>query len=222
MGLTHELVAHLRRPFTPEAVGFRADAKSADRAGRVRCVVYIDARLARERLSDVDPNWTAQYALEASYTGDPLGLQWYLPVRCDLTVCGVTRSGVGQAAVKAASANIVKAAHSDALKRAAVEFHIGAYLYAMRQFFAKEEHCWIDQGKVKSLNREAVVDLRKQYAAMIAHPAFGKRFGEPTEYGSIQDDERGTIPTEDGETPAALFVEKPARAPVRVKKVTGK
>lgn len=207
MTLTAEQTAHLRRPFTPEAVGFRADAAKPDRAGRVRCVVYIDARLARERLTDVDPSWWAEYEFVAVASGDPCGFQYYTPMRCELTVLGVTRTGFGQVATKGAGANTVKAAQSDALKRAAVEFHVGAYLYALKQFYAKATDCWIDGDKVKALNREAIIDLRKQYKKMIEHKLFVDRFGLATHYGEIEDNEKDTHTQE---VPASVTVGQPA------------
>ncbi|PID87047.1 MAG: hypothetical protein CSB13_01385 [Chloroflexi bacterium] len=49
-------------------------------------------------------------------------------VECTLTVCGVSKTDVGTAGD---SAEAAKAAYSDALKRAAVKFGIGRYLYSL-------------------------------------------------------------------------------------------
>ena len=49
-------------------------------------------------------------------------------VECTLTVCGVSKTDVG---TSGESADAAKAAYSDALKRAAVKFGIGRYLYAL-------------------------------------------------------------------------------------------
>lgn len=210
MSLTDAHRKELMRPFAPEAVGFRADAKTPDRSGNVRCVVYIDARLARERLSDVDPAWSAAPPVFlGAYTGDPIGLQCYLPVLQALTLHGVTRYGTGQATGQKASGNVVKAAVSDAFKRAAVEFHVGAYLYALKDFKAHQSDCWTVKDKdrngkeidvVKALNRSAILNLRKQYADMIEHQIFVDRFGTATQDGTHQDDDRGTDAPDDEPT----------------------
>jgi hypothetical protein len=215
--ITKEIQKELLRPFTAASVGFRADAKKPDRSGRVRCVVYIDSRLARERLFDIDPEWTAEYSYAATYTGDPCGFQFYTPIECRLTVLGVTRTGVGQSATKSPSANTVKSAYSDALKRAAVEFGIGAYLYAFKQFYAQEKDCYVLNGDVKALNREAVLDLRKQYTSMIANKLFQDRFGMPTEYGTLADDERGNTAPDDEQLPLSPA---PARTPPTIARRT--
>lgn len=200
MPLTDETVRELRRPFMPEAVGFRIDSKYP--SDKVRCVVYIDARLAKERLNDIDPNWTAVYRNVASTSGDPLGLREFMPVECDLTLCGVTRTGVGQSPRNQSGANIVKAAYSDALKRAAVEFSVGAYLYALKQFFVAKGGFYTGkdaQNKevVRGLTREGTSALRSDYKKWTAHKMFVERFGLPTDYGTLEDDDRGSLPVED-------------------------
>lgn len=53
---------------------------------------------------------------------------YYGGIRCDLTILGVSKQDVGTASM----AEQMKGAHSDALKRAAVKFGIGAYLYDLK------------------------------------------------------------------------------------------
>ena len=61
----------------------------------------------------------------------------YGGIRCSLTVLDVTRQDVGTVSM----ADQIKGAHSDALKRAAVKFGIGVYLYDLKNlqggFFEK-------------------------------------------------------------------------------------
>lgn len=222
MSITDEIVRELRRPFTPESVGFRVDAKHP--SDKVRCVVYIDARLAKERLNDVDPEWTAIYTALASTSGDPLGANSYMPIECALTVCGVTRVGVGQSPRKDASSNLVKAAYSDALKRAAVEFGIGAYLYALKSFTVGQGGYWTgkdNQGKevVKGLTRDGTNALRRDYKKWTGHEMFVARFGLPTEYGTLLDDDRGNVVADDDQqaqpTAGLPLVKRPEREAVR-------
>lgn len=115
---------HLRRPFTAEAIKFKVQAKwPQNRGGLV--VAYIDARQVIERLNAVIPDrWETTY--------EPLpGSKAMI---CHLTVCGRTRSDVGEAG------NSPKAAYSFALKRAGVHFGIAVSLYAMKaaEFLATE------------------------------------------------------------------------------------
>lgn len=181
----------LARPFTSHAVGFRADQKNA--TNRVRCLVYIDSRLARERLSDVDLNWTARY--------DPGA---FGGLECFVTVKGVTRSNVTDAP-KQGAANSQKSQYSDALKRAAVDFHVGAYLYSLPTF-------WVDangyykkaNGEVGGLNDKGISQLRMQYERAIATAEFKQRFGEPVDYGDAPDDERHAQ-IDDDEDPSAEY-----------------
>lgn len=198
--LTAAHVTHLRQPFTPEAVKWRADAKRPDGKGDVRCVLYIDSRLAIERLSEVDPCWTDSYKAIAASPGDPLGVRNFAPVLCALTVHGVTRYGMGQLGNTKEDSKYAKSVVSDALKRAAVQFGVGAYLYAMPVFKVPKGLCWVVNEKdersgkevevVKSLNKEAITSLRKQYAKVVEHKLFQQRFGEPIDYGDVADDER--------------------------------
>jgi hypothetical protein len=118
-----DAAVHLRRPFTPEAVKFKVQTTFGPRedkkAPRTGCLIvaYIDARLAVERLNLVCPAWEDEYTA----TSQPKFLQ------CSLTVCGLTRKDVGEAA------GLSKDQVSDALKRAAVKFGVGVSLYAIPQ-----------------------------------------------------------------------------------------
>ena len=121
-----EALEHLRRPVPPEAVSFKVQSEAA-RAGLV--VGYIDSRVVYERLNQVvGERWSYEFrpladGLRPTERGE--GQPSPLYVVCRLTVCGVTREDVGEGADP-------KAAFSDAVKRAAVPFGIGRFLYAMR------------------------------------------------------------------------------------------
>jgi len=62
-------------------------------------------------------------------------------VKCRLTVLGVTKEDVGEGGT-------LKAAFSDALKRAAVKFGVGRHLYEM-------EKVWVDLDERGQFDREA-------------------------------------------------------------------
>jgi hypothetical protein len=180
----------LRAPFTVAAVKFRPLEKP-NAKGVVSCLVYIDSRLAAERLSAVDPGWSSEYEVLA-------GPDQHMPVVCKLTVHGVTREGVGQNAGPAKDDKHAKMAFSDALKRAAVEFGVGASLYAMPRFAVDAQGYWIGNNqKVGGLTPLGVRGLRAQYQKAITEQGFVDRFGEPIDHGDYllpDEDAAGTVP----------------------------
>ncbi len=120
--------AALRAPFPAESVEWRPQGKTG--AGkRVQLLPYIDARDVQDRLDAVLGAGAWSFALT------PLAVEGgELRVALGtLTVHGVAKSDVGTASQWEAS----KGCASDALKRAAVHFGIGRYLYALPQV-------WVD------------------------------------------------------------------------------
>ena len=112
--------------YTAAAVKMKPQSVTKDQAkGLVS--YYIDARLAAERLTAaVGPGgWSEEYHVVST---DP---QAGLPIECRLTVLGVTRADVGQIAPGPLDDKAWKSAYSDALKRAAVKWGIGRYLYRL-------------------------------------------------------------------------------------------
>lgn len=183
MTLTPEDQKLLRRPFTAEAVRFRISGKITPNK-TVRVLTYIDARLAAERLTEVDADWTANYNFFAAREGDPVGRSENLPVACNLTVKGITRSDVGQNGDDSKDDKHVKSAVSDALKRAAVNFGVGAYLYTLGDQKINAGEYWVgSNGKAGGINEKGMKRLRAEYAKFIAAKAFRDRFGEPIDYG---------------------------------------
>jgi hypothetical protein len=88
---------------------------------------YIDARTCMEALDALDPNWSVVH-------GDPIIVgSEIIGVPCALTVNGITRSDVGAPS----SAEPIKGAYSDALKRAAVHHGIGRELYELPRIYVK-------------------------------------------------------------------------------------
>jgi Rad52/22 family double-strand break repair protein len=180
-----EALRHLRRPVPPEAVHFKV--QSEGRSGGL-IVGYIDSRTVSERLNlVVGERWSCEFrALEGSLLPIPAwaedGKPPALPVYavCRLSVCGVTREDVGEGATP-------KGAFSDALKRAAVAFGIGRFLYAMKS-------PWLDAGdgehelrRGRGAKPRLIIDrrteawLRERYAEWLARVA--EEFGEPLGHG---------------------------------------
>jgi hypothetical protein len=110
----------LAAPFPAHLVGWKAQTISKDRK-RALMVAYVDARAVMDRLDAVCPNdWTFEIEIITS-AGVPT-------VKGRLTVLGQTREDIGEAHGDGDAATL-KAATSDALKRAAVHFGVGRYLY---------------------------------------------------------------------------------------------
>lgn len=116
----NDAAEHLRRPFAPSVIRFKVQAtwpKDDPRNGLI--VSYVDARTISERLNYVvGGGWSTEFA----QWGDDTNL-----AVCHLTVLGITRSDIG----KGSSMEKEKAAFSDALKRAAIHFGPGAFLYKL-------------------------------------------------------------------------------------------
>lgn len=117
--LLSSIIEALKAPFPPGLEQYRAGATwGPDDAKKTRPLPYIDARAVFDRLDGVagPDNWSTE--LERLEQGIYL---------CRLTICGVTRTDVGQAGADEGEKD--KSGASDAIKRAAVQFGIGRYLY---------------------------------------------------------------------------------------------
>lgn len=123
--LTPEIVAALRAPFGADAVKWKIENNPKPNKTKALVVAYIDARDVGERLDMVvSGDWSDDYAVPQRGGQDVL--------ECRLTVCGVTRVDVGQS-------GSAKDLYSDAFKRAAVKFGIGAFLYRLPIVYAEAE-----------------------------------------------------------------------------------
>jgi hypothetical protein len=118
------LTAALAAPFPPDQVRFKPGVVTGNRA---LALVYVDARSIQDRLDEVlgVAGWQDEY--ESLPDGSVvcklrlrLGNEW------------ITKSDVGGPSEQPDEGDRRKAAFSDALKRAAVKFGIGRYLYRMK------------------------------------------------------------------------------------------
>ena len=120
---SQELVAALGAEFSPEEVEFLPRATSG---GMALGLPYIDARDVMRRLDAVvgPANWQFDF--------DVLSSDGKM-VRGKLTVFGVTKCDAGEASQEEEP---LKSAVSDALKRCAVHFGVGRYLYYLPRVWA--------------------------------------------------------------------------------------
>jgi hypothetical protein len=128
MSLNREVLEILGKPFDPKEVEVKIQAVNRDRT-RAQVVAYVDARTVLDRLDEtVGPTgWSDSYEVLTNGT-DSEGRR-LVEVKCTLTVLGVSKEDVGEG-------DSLKAAFSDALKRAAVKFGVGRYLYRLPKVWA--------------------------------------------------------------------------------------
>ena len=124
-----ELQERLAEPFDIRELKHRPQSAKGNRC---MALTYIDCRVVMDRLDDVVGvgNWQDEYNVLADGS-----------VICQLRVCldgnWITKTDVGSPSEQPDAGDRLKAAFSDALKRAAVKFGIGRYLYRLK-------NSWVD------------------------------------------------------------------------------
>lgn len=128
-GLTKEILKALAAPFPERAINWKPGKVMETKQGpRALAMAYLDARNIQERLdSVVGGHWEFHWE---PLIADPRPDE-PKAVKGTLTIMGVSREDVGETEVdkRSSLSNTWKAAVSDALKRCAVHFGIGRYLY---------------------------------------------------------------------------------------------
>jgi hypothetical protein len=121
--ITRDITDALAAPFEPREVKFKPQLVKNNKA---MAIAYVDARVIEDRLDDVlgPENWQDEYEVlnDGSVTCRlrvKLGAEW------------VTKMDVGSLSEQPDSGDRLKAAFSDALKRTAVKYGIGRYLYRL-------------------------------------------------------------------------------------------
>lgn len=115
MSLTKQEIEILSRPFDAATIGVKVQSFSKDRT-RAMLVLYLQHTDVYVRLEEVDPSWSMFVVSTTTVQTD----LHYAAVA--LTVNGVTRVNTGEGSEP-------KGALSDAIKRAAMLFGVGRYLY---------------------------------------------------------------------------------------------
>lgn len=118
-----DIAAKLRAFFPADKIGWKPQSVSKDKT-KAMAVAYIDARDVMDRLDEVVgmANWRDEYVVLPGGN-----VQCTLAVRIDGE--WITKVDVGGESDQKSDGDRTKAAYSDALKRAAVKFGIGRYLY---------------------------------------------------------------------------------------------
>ena len=146
------LASALSAPFEQRDVKFKPQMVKNNRC---LAMAYIDARLIQDRLDQVlgVENWQDKYNILAD--GSVM-----CRLRLNLGGHWITKTDVGSPSEQPDSGDRLKAAFSDALKRAAVKFGIGRYLYRLSAQ-------WVDYDPVK-----------KQIVQLPSLPAFALPAGK--------------------------------------------
>jgi hypothetical protein len=127
--LVAKLTEALLAPFDPTEVKFKPAVVSGNRA---LALAYVDSRTIQDRLDDVlgIAGWSDEY--ECLPDGSVV-----CRLRCKIGNEWITKTDVGGQSEQPDEGDRRKAAFSDALKRAAVKFGVGRYLYRLPQM-------WVD------------------------------------------------------------------------------
>jgi hypothetical protein len=123
-GDVNQIAQALAAPFDPAEVKFKPQAVSGNRA---LAIPFVDARVIQDRLDDV----LGVMGWQDSYECLPEGS---VVCRLSIRIAGewITKTDVGGQSEQPDEGDRRKAAFSDALKRAAVKFGIGRYLYRLK------------------------------------------------------------------------------------------
>ncbi len=178
--LTSEHLTELRRPFTTAAVRWKVQTKPG-RDNKAFSIYYIDARLVAERLNEVvgAAGWWDSY--RPLFEAEPAAhMAAYFPVECSLTLMGVTRTDVGVYQRPTCDDIALKAAYSDAFKRAGVKFGIGAYLAFIPKLRAEVE---VVDGKARGFTPAGEEFMRRAYDKWLGSEL--NRFGKAIDHGDV-------------------------------------
>jgi len=157
-GLTREILERLSEPFPEEAMGWKPQAFNNDKT-RALAVPHITARHVMDRLDEV--------VAPAGWQTDFEFIPGIKAAKVILTVLGITKCDIGFVAGDDDTA--IKGSVSDGLKRAAVLFGIGRYLYEV-------EGQWVDwDNKKRQFSEQPRLKFKNDQAQPPAKPEKAKR-----------------------------------------------
>lgn len=145
-GLTKADLEILKKPFPHDHLNVKVQTLNKERT-RALLVLYLQHTNVQNRLDDIDPCWSTEVLSEETQN------QSYF-VKMKLTLKGVSRENVGEGSDP-------KSAYSDALKRCAMLFGVGRYLY-------DSTPVWVDYNEAKDRFRQwSVADYEKSVASAV-------------------------------------------------------
>jgi hypothetical protein len=126
------LLRKLHEPFPAAVIGWKPQSVKGNRA---LAIAYIDVRDVMERLDDVvgPASWEDDYKLISAPNEKP---SFLCRLRIRLGERWISKRDVGGCSDQPDAGDRIKSACSDALKRTAVKFGIGRYLYRLSNNWA--------------------------------------------------------------------------------------
>lgn len=126
-----QIARELAAPFHLDQIDLKPGATTKDKA-RCLAMPYADLRAYEWRLDEAAglENWSTTYQMTAR------------GIVCALTICGVTKSGIGDYPTDPGDENAATSAQAQAFKRACSAFGLGRYLYELPSLW-----CAYDQDK---------------------------------------------------------------------------
>jgi len=136
-----EVIERLARPFSVDQLKWRADGQPQN--GQVYVIPYIDARVVMDRLDEVfemsDWHTTFEMLMDGRSASCTIHVTWWSNDTTKEDDRSFSKTDVGSATEGTKPDLVVKAAYSDALKRAAVHLGVGRYLYALSGQWVKAD-----------------------------------------------------------------------------------
>lgn len=155
-----EAARELAAPFAPDEIQFRPGMVKGNRAS---ALAFVDARAVMDRLDEVFgvEGWSDEYTVLADGSVT-------CRLKCLLAGRSVTKQDVGSPSEQPDGGDRMKAAYSDALKRVAVKFGVGRYLYNL-----PSQWCDYDPAKRTFVRKPTLPDwaLPRPAPAPAAKPA---------------------------------------------------
>ena len=148
-----QVARRLAEPFPYTLIELKPGALAKDRT-RALAMPYADLRAYEYRLDDAAgaANWSTTYEMTAR------------GIVCALTICGVTKSGVGDYPLDPKDENPATSAQAQAFKRACSAFGIGRYLYDLPKTWAD-----YDDARKSIVNPERVAWELYKGAGLLSH-----------------------------------------------------
>lgn len=178
------IAEELAKPFPPGHIRVKPGKVSSN--GSALALWYIDARAVMDRLDRVvgPENW--------EFSWQPIISEGRVVVQGIMTVCGVTKSDVGEAK---GEDEPWKSGVSDAFKRTAVQFGIGRFLYRLPQVwwpYDEQSRRFAQQDELEEFVQRVMRDLEqvdgdttqinmKDYSDLLSRDRSGSRGGYRSE-----------------------------------------
>lgn len=178
--LTKEDIEILSKEFPQDKIGVKINSLSKNK-DRALLVLYLQHTDVYSRIEEVDPAWSCE-VVGKEIIKKTVGQNSYdlCNVSMKITIKGVTRENVGEG-------DDYKGAYSDALKRAAMLFGIGRYLY-------DQETAWVPYNEQTDKFKHWTMEDFKKVTKNKAHPNLGATLNKP----SIVVSDVGTAGISDG------------------------